>query len=185
MTKKITVGALAVAFIAIAAVVGASAYTTGTVSRTATMDVVNDNEGLIALEDGTSGGLVDTSSGQLAIDFTQGGAAGVNADATFELGDPANANESSAFNITNLDTKSHDFTLDYTLDSDDGNTDQNVQLQVYDSTGSEIATFSEEGDGSTTLSGISSGQTVYVVVVVDTNGLTTSEDLSGTLTVSA
>ena len=48
-----------------------------------------------------------------------------------------------------------------------------------------VGTANEEGS-SATLSGVASGDVHYVVIVVDTHGLDSStDDLSGTLTVSA
>ena len=50
--------------------IGASAFTAATVERSASVDVVADNEGLLALTDGNSGNLVfqDGSTEQLGID---------------------------------------------------------------------------------------------------------------------
>ncbi len=71
--------------------IGASAFTAATVERSANVDVVADNEGLLALTDGNSGNLVsqDGSTEQLGIDLESGTAAGANPNATFELGNPA------------------------------------------------------------------------------------------------
>jgi hypothetical protein len=55
---------------------------------------------------------------------------------------------------------------------------------VYESSGTPLGTVSEETT-SQTFSGVSSGTTLYVVMVVDTNGVTNSTDLSGTMNVSA
>lgn len=173
--------------IAVSAMLGASAYTTGTVSRSATIDVVADDAGLIALSDGTSGDLVTQSSdGTLAIDFTRGGAGGVNVDASYELGNPSDPVNQTAFNISNLDAESHDLTIEYTgVDAAaTGDGTANIQYQVYDSSGTQVAMVSEE-DTSKTISSVASGDTLYVVMVIDTTGLTSSTSLSGTLTVSA
>lgn len=184
---RIKIATIAVAVIAITATFGASAYTSGSVSRTSTIDVVNDDQGLIALSDGTSGGLVSTSSnGKLTIDFTKGGAGGVNPDATYKLGDATDPSNSTAFNITNLDAESHDMTVEYTgVDAGaTGDGTSNIQFRVFDGSGTEVATISEEST-SATISGAGSGTTYYVVIEVDTSGLTNSTSLSGTLTVSA
>lgn len=184
---RVKIAALALAVIAISAAVGASAFTTGNVSRSASVDVVSDDAGLIALSDGTSGGLVSQASdGKLSIDFTSGGAGGVNPDATYQLGNPSDPTNQTAFNISNLGAESHDLTVSYeNVDAGatgDGTT--NIQFQVYDSTGTQVATISEEST-SATVSGVASGETLYVVMDIDTTGLTNSTSLSGTLNVSA
>ena len=172
------------AVIIVAATLGASAYTSGTVKRSSTVNVVNDDTGLLALADGTSGGLVfQNASGALEIDFTKGGAGGVNAESHYELGNPADAVNQSAFNITNLDAESHDITVSYT-GANAGDADANIEFQIYDSSKVKIATVSEEVT-SDTITGAASGATYYVVIVVDTNGVSSGTDLSGTLEVSA
>ena len=175
---------LALVLVIGSAAFAATAFTTGSVDRQANVNVVNDDTGLIALEDGTSGGLVfQNATGALEIDFTAGGAGGVNTASHYELGDPNNGNTSYAFNLTNLDAESHDFTLDYS-GSDSEDADSNIEFQVYDSTGTLIDTADEEGNLAA-LNGVASGSVHYVVIVVDTHGLTDASDLSGTLTVSA
>lgn len=183
MRTKIIV--LSMVLIAVTATLGASAFTTGSVSRSSNVNVVTDDQGLIALSDGTSGGLVtQNASGALNIDFTSGGASGVNPSAHFELGNPSDPTNQSAFNVSNLDAESHDLTVQYTGAGGTSDADANLQFQIYDDTGSQVGTVSEEST-STSISGAASGATYYVVIVVDTHGLDSSADLSGTLTVSA
>jgi len=171
--------------IAITATLGASAYTTGSVTRSSNVNVVSDDVGLIALSDGTSGGLVtQNSTGALAIDFTAGSANGVNTAAHFELGNPSDPTNQSAFNLSNLDTESHDLTVKYTGAGGTSDADANIKFQIYDSTGAQVGTVSEEST-STTITSAGSGSTYYVVIVVDTHGLDNTSDLSGTLEVSA
>lgn len=185
MQTKYQVVAIAVVAVALTATLGVSAFTTGSLDRSSNVNVVTDDKGLIALSDGTSGDLVKmNSTGSLTIDFTRGGAGGANTDGHFELGNPSDANNQSAFNITNQDATAHDLTIKYTGVSESQDTDANIQFQVYDSTGTQVATVSEEST-SATISSVSSGTTHYVVIVVDTYGLDSSVDLSGTLTVSA
>ena len=185
MRTKIAV--LAVAVIAVSATLGASAYTTGNVSRTANIDVVTDDAGLIALADGTSGDLVTQSGDQLAIDFTAGGAGGVNTDAHYELGNPSDPTNQTAFNISNLDAEAHSFTVEYTNVNTNATGDgtENIQYRVYDSSGTEQAIVSEESTSNSATINVASGETLYVVMVIDTTGLDSSADLSGTFNVSA
>ncbi|MFC7155551.1 hypothetical protein ACFQPA_08780 [Halomarina halobia] len=175
---------MAVAMLVVSATIGAMAFTTGSVSRSVSADVVTDDVGLIALQAGSSGLVYQDGNGALTIDFTNGAAAsGVNTDAHFEIGDPNNGNATYAFNVTNLDSESHDFTFSYTGVTNDTDTGANIQYQVYNSTGSLLGTASEES--TYTVSALGSGQTVYVVVVVDTVGLDSTANLSGTLEISA
>lgn len=183
MAAKLKIGVLVVLVVAASAAFAASANTTGGVDRDSNVNVVSDDVGLLSIQDGTTGGLVyQNSSGALNIDFTKGGANGVNTAANFSIGDTSSANTSYAFNVTNQDTTNHDITFDYSgSDSLDG--DDNIQFRVYDSTGSSLGTASEEGSFTTT-SEVTPGETVYVVLVVDTYGLDTSADLSGTLSIT-
>ena len=180
MRNKLTV--LAVAIVAVSATLGASAYTTGSVSRSANINVVSDDAGLIALSDGTSGDLVTQTNGKLSIDFTKGGAGGVNPDARYELGDTSDPANKTAFNVTNLDAEDHSLDIEYTGADTDGTA--HLTFHVFDDTGAEVATVTEE-NGVQSTGTVGSGSTLNVVMVVDTTGLTNSTDLSGTLKVSA
>lgn len=186
MRKQILV--IGIALLA-ATAYGASAFTTGYADRTATIDVVGDSTALIGLADGNSGDIVGATGGssndQLVIDFSNTSATGANADGYFELGDPANGNTTYAFNITNNDADPHTLTLNYTLDTDDGNTGANVTYEVYDSSNNQVLTATDESTGSSATDGFTSGETLHVVVKVDTTGLDSSNDLSGTLRVKA
>jgi len=163
---------------------GASALSTGYVDRTASIDVVADDSGLIGLTDGNAGSLVDTSGDKLTIDFSQASASGANADGHFELGDPANGNQTHAFNITNNDNAAHTLSLNYTLDTDDSESGANVTYEVYDSTNTQLLKATDEnGEQSSSTDAVSSGETVHAVVIVDTTDKTSSDDLSGTLRV--
>lgn len=180
-----TIAVLFVAVLAVGAVIGASAYTSGSVSRSANVNVVSDDTGLIGLTDGTSGDLVyQDTSGQLAIDFTAGGAGGVNSDATFSLGDSTDLTNQNAFNITNNDATSHDLTIEYTGAGATGDGTAAISFRIYDGTGTEVATVTEEST-SATITGAASGASYDVVIEIDTTGLSNADDLSGTLTVSA
>jgi hypothetical protein len=179
------IGAVTLTLVLVASVLGASAFTSGSVERTSNVNVVNDDTGLLALEDGTSGGLVfQNSSGALEIDFTKGGAGGANVESHYELGNPSDPTNQTAFNITNNDDESHDIKVSYTGAGGTADTDDNIKFQVYDSNGDLQGTVSEEST-SQTFTAVSSGSTLYVVMVVDTYGLDNSSDLSGTLKVSA
>lgn len=179
MKAKIT--GMVIVLVVASAVLGASAFTSGSVERNSNVNVVSDDKGLIGLSDGTSGPLVyQNSTGALEIDFTNGTAQGANVDGHFELGNKNDANQ-SAFNVTNNDDESHSMTLNYTPNSDDSDGTANLEFLVYDGSGTKVATATEESSASFTAA---AGETFNVVIVVDTHGLTTSDDLSGTLKVS-
>jgi len=180
--KKMAI--VSVALLLVLAAFGASALTSAYVDRTASIDVVSDDSGLVGLSDGNSGSLVQVSGDQLQIDFSASGANGVNTDGQFELGDPANGNETYAFNITNNDDTAHTLSLNYTLDTDDSDSGANVTYEVYGSNNSQLLTATDEnGEQSSATDALSSGETVHVVVIVDTTGKTSSDNLSGTLRV--
>jgi len=165
--------------------VGASAFTAATVERSANVDVVADNNGLLALTDGNSGNLVsqDGSTEQLGIDLESGTADGANPNATFELGNPAAPTTSNAFTIENQDAEQHQINVKYT--GADTNGEDNLKFEIYDSTNTSVGTVTEEG---TTASFTAPAtDTFYTVVTVDTGGgsaatdLTSASDLSGTI----
>jgi hypothetical protein len=164
---------------------GATAFTSATVDRQANIDVVADDNGLLALIDGNSGNLVfqDADTEQLGIDFTNGTADGANVNATFELGDPAGPSDSNAFKVENRDDEGHQINVAYTGATTNG--EENLNVSVYDSSDALLDSATEEG---TTASFTApADDTFYVVLTVDTgNGaattdLTSASDLSGTI----
>jgi hypothetical protein len=168
--------------------IGASAFTAATVERSATVDVVADNDGLLALTDGNSGDLVsqDGSTEQLGIDLESGTASGANPNATFELGNPADPTVSNAFTIENQDAEQHQINVEYTGATTNG--EDNLKFDIYDNTGASVGTVTEEG---TTASFTApAAETFYTVVTVDTGGgsaatdLTSADDLSGTISLT-
>lgn len=175
--------------------IGATAYTSATVDRSATIDVVTDDTGLIGLGTGTSGDLIyQDGNGALAIDLGAGNATGANVNSTFTFGTESDALNSYGFTLTNNDTTARDVTLDYTLANTDPDTNNpNVQFKVYDDTGAAVEVDGTTGDmlsiadesAGYTITGAPAGTAYYIVLVVDTNGLDSTADLSGTLTVSA
>lgn len=182
---RLKTASIALLVVALVAAFGATAYTTGSVERSSNVDVVSDDAGLIGLEDGTSGDLVkQNGSGALTIDFTRGGGSGVNPSADYELGNPNDPTNQTAFNVTNNGGAAVDLTVDYTEDAADSDGDANIEFRIYDSGGTLVDTVSEES-GSATITDVASGTTHYVVIVVNTHGLDTNDDLSGTLNVSA
>jgi hypothetical protein len=186
MGKKTKVLSLVIALIVASSIISATAFTTATLSRDTTVNVVSDSNGIIALTDGTSGGLVDQVDGELKIDFTNAGSGvGANVNSRYELGDPNNPTSEMAFNITNQDTVDHDLSIEYTGADDEGESGNQIEFQVYDGNGDHLTTVSEGSTVSIGSADFTSGDTLYVVVVVDTSGMSTSGDLSGTLNITA
>ena len=189
MRTSRTVAIIAVMLLTGTGVIGATSFTTATLARDTSIDVVSDAEGVIALVDGNSGGVVrvDGTTGELRIDFAVGSALGVNVDSRYELGDPADPTQ-RAFNVTNQDTVAHTVTLNYTVadgTSGVGDGQSSVRFLVFDASGTQVADEDEEaGTASFTAN---SGESFAVVVIVDTTmaGVDQSDDLSGTLAVTA
>lgn len=181
---RLPITVVLIAVLASGLVIGSTAFTTATLDRDASIDVVADGNGIIGLEDGTSGGLVTVTNDVLTIDFDPSASGyGVNVDATYELGDDGSPTTDMAFNVTNQDTVDHTVQLSYAFDSSDPDDGvANVVYTVYSSSGTLVATVDEDTTDSFTAS---SGVTYHVVVTVDTTGLSASNDLSGTMTVTA
>jgi hypothetical protein len=176
--KLLTLG---IALVLVMAAVGTSAFTSATVERQSNVDVVTDGSGLIGLEDGTSGPLISqNSTGALAIDLTNASGSGANVHANFEFGDPSDPTNSSAFNITNNDGEQHEFSLEYTDIQSTASDSPYLTFEVYDSTGSKIATIQDSGSDQFTLD---AGETLHVVMIIDT-GSDDTADYSGTLRVA-
>lgn len=179
-----------VALVAVVGVTGASAFTTATVARNAQIDVAADENAVIGLEPGPVSG-VDTTDGQLSVALGQeGSASGLNADGTFAYGDNSSATSTYAFAVTNNDSDTRYFEFSYALTNTDPDTNtDNVEFELFDDSGSAVSgdagrASATEDDDLTSVS-IGSGTTYYVVIVVDTTGVSSGNSLDGTLTVSA
>jgi hypothetical protein len=105
---------------------------------------------------------------------------GVNVNSTYTVGSATSPTSSYAFNITNQNSKKVD--LDIAYSAVDTSAGSNVQFNVYDSGGSSIATA--DPASSTGIIPLDPGNTLYVVIEV-TGGTDSTDDLSGTLTISA
>lgn len=193
--QKLLVVVLAATLVVVTTSFSTSAFTTTTLDRGAEVNVVTDETGLVGLVDGHgAGGLVEqTAEGLLRIDFTRGGGDGANVAATFELGSTDKPDRHHAFRIENQGTQPRDFTVGYTLDGGDSDTNTaNMKFNLYHDIGGDGTVDSafaiSEGPAPSseiTIRTVATDDVVYVVVVVDTNGLTATSDLSGTLGVTA
>ena len=117
---------------------------------------------------------VTGDDGRLLIDADEG----VPVDARVAFGDPSAPVERPAFTITNAGNRSRDLVLAYGGTEGDGPV-ENVRFRVHDTDGNRVAALSEEG-GRVVVPGVASGETLSVVVVVDSRGLVPTADLSGT-----
>jgi hypothetical protein len=75
--------------------------------------------------------------------------------------------------------------VSYALDGTPNPAGSAVQFKIYDGPNNLLATASEDSDATFSLDGTSGSNIVYVVVEIDTTGVASSEDLSGTLEVTA
>lgn len=194
----VVVGVLALAGLIVtgAFILSSAGFSAGTMDRDATIEVATDEDGFVGLLDGnpTSGFVTKQSDGTLGIDFTAGGAGGANEDAMFVLGDPNDPVADHAFRIVNRDSRAHDVTIGYDLASNGGEASgpDSLTFEFFHDVGGDQSvdgdpsySISENtGSNQATATNVGSGEVVYVVVTVDTTGLSSSEDLSGTLNVS-
>jgi hypothetical protein len=119
------------------AALGTGASVSSTMDRDANVNVVNDTNGLVALESKTASDVVREANGELLIDFTaDSSASGLNIDSRYQVGDvkpdtnrPARVDPvggtgvvytNPAFTITNHDTVTKELTVSYEVNS--GNT---------------------------------------------------------------
>lgn len=178
-------------FVAAVTVTGAASYTQASVDRDANIQVETDSAALVGLSVG--GGItydsVQKVDEKLVLNLDDG--TGVNGNATYHYGadgtDTARDRGNAAFNVTNNDDNSRDFTFSYDQTSaTDGN--QNVVFDVYthNSTSGSLESVGTVDEESLTASQtLGSTETLYVFVTVDTANLNSTDDLSGTFTIKA
>ena len=134
----------------------------------------------VQLHEGSVSGI-SVDKEEFLIDTTVGSADGVPVAARVTYGSPSNPTENPAFSITSTEKSSQQVNFRYTGVSDD-NTVSNVKFIVYGATGSQLTDFSEESRSDTIT--LEPDQTLNVVVVIDTEGLTKGTSLSGSFEVS-
>lgn len=175
--------------------IGALSFTTATVERSANINVETDPNGFIGLQPGVDSGTPDdiflngTDVIQFDLDESDRPSNALNPEAVYEYGNNADGGSgditAAAFTVTNNDAELRDITVTYTLDSGtDPSTVDNVRFLFYD--GGTITTEQELNEGgSLTLGGVAPDATYEVVIIVNTNELSSADDLSGTLTFTA
>lgn len=162
-------------------VFAASAFTSAEMTRTASIDVVADSQGIITLTPGATSAVTTDADGAMTINAA-GNASGLNVDGTFTYGDKAAPSTTNAFSITNGDTEKRTFTIAANnFTANQGNTGA-VTYTIYDSTGAKLATVDSATDATFDLT---AGSTAYVVLETDTTGLDKTADLSHDLVITA
>ena len=186
----------AIVVVATASVLSTTAFTSVTLDRSATATVDADDSAYVSLIDGhPDGGFVEQTDGAtLAIDLTRGGAAGANRDANFTLGSTDDPVADQAFRIVILGDRPRDVDVSYALadsaTAGESTGPESLTFHFYHDDGDDgsidaTATVTENSATSNaTLTGVEVGDPVYAAVVVDTTGLSTTSDLSGTLSVT-
>lgn len=160
-----------------ATAVGAVAFTTATVDRDLSIEVTSDEQGIIGLTPGDVG-AVNIVDGILTIDMSTDLTDGLNPDAEFYYGSSGEPTTTYAFSITNNDDEARDFTL--SLGGFEFEPPAELQLLLYQDDDSLIGDLSPDTSQTTTLA---AGESAYVHIDVNTEGLGEDEDMSGTLTI--
>jgi hypothetical protein len=192
-----------------AATLGTGAFTTVSTSRSVSVDVVNDEEGLIGLMAGDHQGIEINDDGGLVIDFEGPEGEGVNINSQYIWVDPDDPASDYAFKIVNNDSQEYDdLILEYELEDDswvdNSTTYSNESFIKFHTHGSGDpegywADLKAPNNALGTPIPVSknlptsgpvdfgSGQEMYVVVEVNTTGslATTDDDLTGSLTIKA
>lgn len=181
MKTTLKIGIMVAIMILGTAFLGAQAFNQLTADRQASIDVVSDNQGILILSPGQSP-VVTLQQDELRIDTAVGNSAGVNVNSTLVVGDSSQPTSTPAFSVTNNGGEVKNISFAYSM-NDAGVNNDDLTFEVYDSTGTSIGTF--DGGANVTASSVSSGETLYVVFTADTTGLSTTNTLSGTLSVSA
>jgi hypothetical protein len=183
------------------ALLGTAATTTFNLNdRGVSANVVTDSSGAIALTDTEQGDIINYTSDELEIDFTEGGASGVNVGSTVTIGNTADpAGGDAAFTITNQSTHDVDLTIEFKGDGFVANDSGSFIRFVFENgTSGVVETLTAN---STTVPGstdtvsvshdnaddVAPGETIFAAILVDAdNGSSdTTENLSGVLNITA
>lgn len=158
--------------------VGSLALTSATVERSVNIGVATDNAAVVGLIPGSTSAASLANGDQLEIDTSTSNANGLNTEATFEYGDPANPTSTNLFSIVNNSGSEQEFTVEFARSSSG---DGSVTFELYDNSGSSVGNVTTSQSQTFTLS---SAAQYYVVMTVDTTGTADGDQLGGTLTFS-
>ena len=196
--RKFLIGAGSVAAGA-SALFGTAATTTFNLNdRAVSANVVTDSSGAVALTDTEDpGDIINYTSDELEIDFTEGGASGVNVGSTVEIGNSIDPSSDAAFTITNQSTDDVDLTIEFKGAGfkSDGSS---IKFEFENTTSEVERTLKADSvsvtttDGSTRVSykdadDVAPGEVINAAIFVnaDDAGSNTGENLSGVLNITA
>ncbi|MDR5673113.1 hypothetical protein RH858_08115 [Halalkaliarchaeum sp. AArc-GB] len=194
-----------------AAAMGSGAFSAMTADREANINVVDDTDGLIALDasDEASDTVSQTDNGELSIDFTsEEGGKGVNVNSRYQVGtfhhthdledrhvigkDPYTHSTTMsawgyAFSVTNQSDESRDITLSFEATQEEVEGYLGFGCEYGGWTDKYFEIYDDQVEDSTEFTDVSPGETILVSFVVSTLDVENfeEEDLSGTFTVSA
>lgn len=190
---------LAVVGLVVAGITGAAAFgafSSVSADRTAKISVATDADALLAIRDGhPNSGLVEPgTNGVLSIRFDRHGGEGVNRDTVVTLGDVNAPTTNHAFSIVNDGNQPRPLDIEFRpepgfTDGDSGT--RNVEVTFHVDRGSDgsadttLELSEASGDRSIHVADLSTTDTVYVTVRIDTVGLGGNSDLSGSLRIRA
>jgi hypothetical protein len=161
-----------------ATAIGSVAYTEATVDRSVTAEVAADDSAIIGLTAGTPSAIYKNNDGQLEIDTTVSDASGLNTDGEFVYGDSDDPTGTPGFSITNNDADPHDLTVSLSNMTEPASS--SFEIELYEDDGTDIGTVDSSTDQ--TYQGWTSSETIYAVVVIDTEGMSWDSDaIGGTL----
>jgi hypothetical protein len=172
----------------------AAAYNSFSIDRDATIGVKADDQGngILTLDPGSSG-VVSTNGGELTINVGKvfgGDVGGQNVDSTLSVGNDNPGDNYSvatddpyAFKVEdNAGSGSYDVDFDLSTPNNDPNdSTNNVRFKFFNDDGSTSYTVSE--DTTATLD-FTTDNPMYAVLKIETEGTSSGDDLTGTLTFS-
>jgi len=189
------------------ALFGTAATTTFSLNdRAVSANVVTDSSGAIALTDDEQGDIINYTSDELEIDFTEGGASGVNIGSEATIGDMGTPSVDSAFTITNQTTDAVNLTFEFEAPANEGfsanSGGSTLKFALENTTNNEQTSLTVGADSSVTAAGnsdsvvysgtagqtaVKAGEILAVALEVNADGASsdTSEDLSGVLNITA
>jgi hypothetical protein len=159
-----------------ATAIGSVAYTQATVTRTVNAEIANDDSAIIQLLAGGHQAIYNNTDGQLVIDTTNG-AAGLNSDGEFTYGDSTDISNDYAFSVTNNDDQEHDLAVRLENMTLPGTS--SFKIEFFNSSGTAQGSVLDGNPFSYT--GWTSGDTLYAVVTITTDGTSDTDSIGGDL----
>lgn len=175
--------ALALALAVFATPIGAASALPEEVNPARNPNVDARYPDVITISNGHDSGLLKPlPDGEFSIDPTEGGEVGLNTNAKFTYGDADAPATRPAFVITNTDDKRHDLIIRFRAPQSPPSI-ENVRFLLHDRFGRRLGVASEESLA-IVIPNVESGESIYVIVIIDTRGLSLKTNLTGRFTVS-